>query len=87
MATCAVYLLLGALPIEAEIHKRQFSLLYNILTSTNETVKELTERQIAVNLDNDLSYFSRIQDILSLYHLPSVDILRDSLSPKEQLVW
>ena len=84
VATCAVYLLLGALPIEAEIHKRQFSLLYNILTSTNETVKELTERQIAVNLDNDLSYFSRIQDILNLYQLPSIDILKDSLSTKEQ---
>ena len=35
VATCAVYLLLGALPIEAEIHKRQFSLLHNILTSTH----------------------------------------------------
>lgn len=74
LATCAVYLLLGA----------QFSLLYNILTSTNETVKELTERQIAVNLDNDLSYFSGIQDILNLYQLPSVGILGDSLSTKEQ---
>ena len=29
-ATCAVHLLLGALPIEAEIHKRQLSMLYNI---------------------------------------------------------
>ena len=36
-ATCAVHLLLGALPIEAELHKRQLSLLYNILVSTNET--------------------------------------------------
>ena len=64
VATCAVYLLLGSLPLEAELHKRQLSLLYNILVSDNETVKELTERQIAVNLDNKLSYFSKVQDIL-----------------------
>ena len=54
-ATCAVYLLLGALPIEAEIHKKKLSMLYNILASTNETITELTERQIAVSLDNSLS--------------------------------
>ena len=51
-ATSAVYLLLDALPIEAEQHKRQLSLLYNILVSTNETINELTERQIKVNLEN-----------------------------------
>ena len=43
VATCAVYLLLGALPLEAELHKRQLSLLYNILVSDNETVKGLAE--------------------------------------------
>ena len=59
VATCAVYLLLGALPLEAELYKRQLGLLYNILISDNETVKELTERQIAVNLDNRLSYLAR----------------------------
>ena len=84
VATCAVYLLLGALPIEAEIHKRQFSLLYNVLTSTNETVIELADRQIAVNLDNNLSYFSRVQEILQLYQLPSIDTLRDSLTTKDR---
>ena len=84
VATCAVYLLLGALPIEAEIHKRQFSLLYNVLTSTNETVIELADRQITVNLDNNLSYFSRVQEILQLYQLPSIDTLRDSLTTKDR---
>ena len=64
--TCAVHLLLGALPIEAELHKRQLSLLYNILVSSNETITELSERQIAVNLDNPLNYFSRVQSVLGL---------------------
>ena len=56
-ATCAVNLLLGALPVEAELHKRQLSLLYNILVSTNETIVELTKCQIAINLDNELSFY------------------------------
>ena len=48
-ASCAVYLLLGALPIEAELHNRQLSLLYNVLTISNETISQLTERQIIMN--------------------------------------
>ena len=71
-ATSAVYLLLGALPIEAELHKRQLSLLYNLITCTNETIQELTKRQIAVNLDNGQSFYNRAQDILAQYKLPHI---------------
>ena len=71
-ANCAVYLLLGALPIQTELHKRQLSLLYNAMVTTNETIKNLTERQIAVNLDNTLSYYRRVQDTLDLYQLITV---------------
>ena len=72
-ATSAVYyLLLGALPIEAELHKRHLSLLYNILTSSNTTIKDLAARQIAINLDNEHSYFARVQEILNLYKLPQL---------------
>ena len=53
VASSAVYLLLGTLPLEAELHKRQSSLVYSLLTSTNETIHQLSERQIAINLDND----------------------------------
>ena len=83
VATCAIYLLLGALPLEAELHKRQLGLLYNILISDNETVKELTERQIAVNLDNRLSYFSKVQDLLDQYQLPPLKDLKSCLTTKE----
>ena len=82
-ATSAVYLLLDALPIEAELHKRQLSLLYNILVSTNETINELTERQIKVNLENLLSYYSRVQDVLDLYRLPSLNELKLKQMTKE----
>ena len=84
VATCAVYLLLGTLPLKAELHKRQLSLIYNILVSDNETVKELAERQIAVNLDNKLSYFSKVQDILDQYQLPHHRDLKGYMQTKEQ---
>ena len=66
-ATCAVYLLIGALPIES-----------------NETITELTKRQIAINLDNPLSYYHRVQDILDLYQLPSLRNLQQGIPSKEQ---
>ena len=85
-ATSAVYLLLGALPIEAELHKRQLSLLYNLITSENETIQELTERQIVVNLDNNLrySYYCRVQEILIQYNLPRLQDLQLKLETKEK---
>ena len=81
-ATCTIHLLLGALPIEAEIHKRQLSMLY-ILASTNETITELTERQIAVNLDNSLNYFNKVHNVLFKYQLPFLNELRIKQPTKE----
>ena len=81
-ATCAVYLLLGALPVEAELHKRQLSLLYNILVSTNETIVEFNKRQIAINLDNELSFYCRVHDILNLYNLPPLAELQTDIPSK-----
>ena len=83
-ATSAFYLLLGALPVEAELHKRQLSLLYNILVSTNETIVELTKRQIAINLDNELCFYCRVHDILNLYNLPPLTELQTDLPSKDQ---
>ena len=83
-ATCAIYLLIGALPLEAKLHKRHLSLLYNILTSNNKTISKLTVRQIAVNLDNNQSYYNRVQDILNQYNLPNLYYLSENLTTKEQ---
>ena len=82
--TSAVYLILGALPVEAELHKRHLSLLFNIMSSTNSTIKDLSTRQIAINLDNEQSFFSKVQQILDLYQLPHVRDLRVSELSKEQ---
>ena len=83
-ATSAVYLLLGALPIEAELHKRHLSLLFNILTTNNTTIRDLSTRQIAINLDNSKSFFSRVQDILDIYQLPHIRELKFNNLSKEQ---
>lgn len=81
-ATGIVYLLLGALPVEAEIHKRQLSFLFNILTCENETIQQLSERQIAINLDCHLSFYHRVAEVLLLYGLPDISTLRDHLTTK-----
>ncbi|MCG7878106.1 MAG: reverse transcriptase family protein, partial [Candidatus Thiodiazotropha endolucinida] len=83
-ASCAVYLLLGALPIEAELHKRQLSLLFNVLTTSNETINQLNERQIIMNSDNSHSFYGRTQEILKLYNLPDMKDLKNELSTKDQ---
>ena len=61
-----------------------FLFLYNILVRHNETVKELAERQISVNLVNTLSFFSKVQDILDQYHLPSLRDLKGCMTTKEK---
>ncbi|MEW8545343.1 MAG: reverse transcriptase family protein, partial [Candidatus Thiodiazotropha sp.] len=47
-AVSAVQLLLGALPIQAELHKRQLSLLHSIVVSKNSRLKSLMERQLSL---------------------------------------
>ena len=84
VASCAVYLLLGTLPLEAELHKRQLSLLYSLLTSSNETIYQLSERQIAINLDNDQSYYCRVEQILEMYKLASLTNIKTELTTKDQ---
>ena len=40
-SSAAVYMLLGALPLEAELHKRRLSLLNSVITSDNECLRGL----------------------------------------------
>ena len=47
-------------------------------------VKELAERQIAISLDNKLSYFSKVEDILDQYQLPYLRELNVCLTTKEK---
>ena len=81
-ATSAVLLLLGALPIEGELHKRQLSLLYNILQCKNGTVSGILTRQLAVYKDDPDSFCGRISNILELYNLPRIENLIANLPLK-----
>ncbi|CAC5396984.1 unnamed protein product [Mytilus coruscus] len=77
--SAAVYMLLGALPSEAELHKRQLSLLYSILALENTKLKNVMERQMTVNAGNTDSFFSRAQEI---YNLPSIAEFKEHLPSK-----
>ena len=67
-ANSAVYLLLGTLPISAELHKRQLSLLHQIAMIENVSIREIAWRQY--NVGRPASFFIRIVGILDLYELP-----------------
>ena len=71
-------------PIEAELHKRKLSLLYTMLASDNSKIKEIINRQISVNYDED-SFFCNIRDILILYDLPSITRLTNKFTIENQL--
>ena len=60
------------------------SLLHKIMVTSNKTITQLTKRQIAINLDNPLSYYHRVQDILELYQLPSLRNLQQGIPSKQQ---
>jgi hypothetical protein len=81
----AVLLLLGALPIEAEIHKRQLSLLYSTLSCNNERIKEVMDRQICTNYDNKQSFFCKVLELIQMYDMPSIQALKNSLPKKGTL--
>ncbi|CAC5400024.1 unnamed protein product [Mytilus coruscus] len=68
-ASSAVYLLLGTLPITAELHKRQLSLLHSIAMSHNNSIREIAWKQHTAGRPNN--FFKRINDILNMYQIPS----------------
>ena len=73
IVTAAIYLVVGAIPIEAKLHKIKLSLLYFMLASDNSKIKEIINRQINVNYSNDVenSFFvtSDINLYCMIYHL------------------
>jgi hypothetical protein len=82
IATAAIYLLVGTIPIETELHKRKLSLLCSMLASDNSKIKEIINRQISVSYDNEDSFFCSIRDILILFDVPSITDLRANLPSK-----
>ena len=84
VATSAIYILSGQLPVEAEIHKRTLSLYGNIVR--NDCIeRELAHRQLAVKENTSRSWFVALQEILYMYKLPNAQVLLDT--PPEKLAW
>ena len=68
-ASSAVYMSLGALPIEAEIHKRQLSQLQSVISSENVSLQSLVQRLIAYSFKNGFSFFYMVAMVLEKYGL------------------
>ena len=68
-ANSIVYLLLGALPFQGEIERRQMGLFYSVITSENSTLQQLWKRQISLKQRG--SYFEYIAGLVEKYCLPS----------------
>ena len=63
-ALATVHLLLGALPLEAELRKRYLSLLFSEINSDNQTLHQLVRRGIVFCEYQPSSFFGRAKTIL-----------------------
>lgn len=70
-ANAAAYLLLGQIPIEAELHKRTLGIFRNIIDNKNSVERELAFRQLAMKTESSNSWFRELVTITDLYDLPS----------------
>ena len=77
-------MLLGALPLEVELHKRSLSLLNSVITSDNECLQGLVQRQLAYSFNVKSSFFYITYKILEKNELPSLSQLLCSSSSKLQ---
>lgn len=83
-ALAAVHLLLGALPMEEELHKRQLSLLFSVISSNNTTLRQVMTRQLALGDELTTSFFNRVSRTLELYELPAIQDLLARVPTKLQ---
>ena len=82
-ASSAVYMLLGAHPIEAEIHQKQLSILHTVVGSDNKCLRDVVQRQLAYSFNNEFSFFYMVANVLEQYGLPTLSNLMASDIGKE----
>ncbi|CAG2203788.1 unnamed protein product [Mytilus edulis] len=70
-STSAVYLLLGQIPVEAELHKRMLNFFGNIIRNHGSVERDVAIRQLAVMPRDSNSWFVKIIDLTEQYGLPS----------------
>jgi hypothetical protein len=78
------YILLGALPIRAQINKKRLGLLGTITRKVNTREYELARKQLATKAIHSGSWFQECERLLIQYGLPSAHDLLTYTPPKEQ---
>ena len=69
-----MYLLLGALPLRAELERKQLGLFYSIIKSENSKLQRISERQL--ELQNEGSFFRLVSEAIERYALPPIEELQ-----------
>ena len=70
-AKSAIYLLIGVLPLQAQIHQRILSLFINVAHATGSSQLEIIERQLAMKSMDSKSWTTAVKSVLYQYDLPS----------------
>ena len=81
---CISYLLLGARPLQAEIHIRQLTFLGNIIRSGNLALLQIMKRQITLKDNNSKSWFVYMENLVDRYELSPLDTLMSGIPPKSK---
>ena len=85
VASEAIYLMLGAVPIEAQLHRKVLSLFGNICRlPEHHCLKELAKRQLATQLRNRHSWFKYVDALGEKY---DIDIHIALTLPDSKLAW
>ena len=83
-ANVAVYLLLGAEPIELQIHRRILTLFGQIVRDKSTLEYQIACRQTAIHDIHSSSWFSMVRRILMKYNLPNAHDLLQNPPTKHQ---
>ena len=88
-ANCAIHLLSGILPIEAQIHCRVLSLFRNILDGSDGSpparyIKEIIARQLAIKEGQSSSWVIMVKNLLHKYDLPNAYNIQNNTPRKTQ---
>lgn len=81
----AIYLLLGCIPIQGQVHIKMLTFFGNITRRPGTVEYEIVQRQLAVKNITSQSWVTQIRCILDRYDLPSAFQLLDN--PPSKQVW
>ena len=85
VATPAIYLLSGSIPVKAHLHMRYMSMFGAIARlDLNNPLRQVATRQLAVKDDVSKSWFSRVNTLGALYH---INIHQAISNPWPKVVW